>query len=546
VLLLSHVARAESVIVNVSSGFRPGPYSTLKVDAANAERIAISTPDGYVLMTEDGGGVVAEAKVISERVYFPMVLRGMGAAKSQFGRASGRGANRLFISLLHAGIQSTRWASWMATEDPVTEIFDVAMAPKSGRMIAASPSGLFVSDRGHGVWFRVIGGPRPKGNQLWGLSSAFDPGNPSHVLAGTNEGLMVSDDGGYTFHRHPDKKLAEEQIRQFIWDGKDPNTIFALTGEAVLKSEDRGASFAGVLQAPGDLNALVPAEDGVYLATSKGLYIYGSESTSTRFKDEAVVGVVPLGKGAALVATDKDLYVSEAEGRRPLMHTNPGDPFVKLAGTPELAWAITKYCVFRIGAKEARAEGRRPAPKLKLSLDEVQWAVIKHLGVGTPQDSRLNDRWFAALMPTVVVEVAGVAEHGNTLAFDGTFPVRYRSAQGTNTAYCCGAFGTGNPSALVWARWDLAKLIPYGNVTMPFGLVESGLRNFRVKILEEVRWRYRELRDLLSRFARPPDDAKTALFQRMRAEELKAYLEAMSGREVLAPGEMEELHERDD
>jgi hypothetical protein len=196
--------------------------------------------------------------------------------------------------------------------------------------------------------------------------------------------------------------------------------------------------------------------------------------------------------------------------------------------------------VFRIGAKEPRAKERRRVPKLRYTLDQVQWAVIDHLSIGRPQDTRLSDRWFAALMPQIAIEVSGVVENGNTIAFDGTFPINYRSAQATNTVYCCGVFGTGNPTAVVWARWDLSRLIPYGSASMPFGLVESGLRNFRVKILDEVRWRYRELRDLLALLRRPPDDPKTELFWRMRIEEHAAYLLAMSGREVVALNEVEE------
>jgi hypothetical protein len=538
-------ARAESIVVNMAPSFRPGPYSMMKVSPSHPEHVAISTPDGHVLVSFDGGVTTFENRAISTREYYPMVLRGEGGSRRQFGRASGRSAHRLFISMLNQGLPGTRWASWMSLEDPSTEILDLALpSAAGGPMAAASPSGLFISDDRQGVWSRMIGGPRPKGNQLWATAVVYDPTDGNNMLVGTSEGLWVSHNGGRHFAPHPDKKLAEEQFRQFIWDEKDPKIIFAVTADSVYKSEDRGASFANALSVPGELNGVAVAEDGVYVATTKGLIIYAGEGNTTRFKDEPVVGVVPLGEGEALVATDRALYVSGAKDKRALMTTTSTDPFLRLSGTPKLAWALTRYGIFRIGAKEPRSQSSARPAKVNLSLDATQWAVVEHLAIGTPKDTRLADRWYAHLLPTVSVEVQGANESSNTISFDGTFPISYRSAQGSNTSYCCGAFGTGNPTALVWAKWDLAKIFfgPYGNVSMPTGLVEVGLRGFRTKIMEEVRWRYREARELVLQLKRPPDDAKTELFWRLRLKEHAAYLQAMSGREVFTLNE----EERDD
>ena len=63
------------------------------------------------------------------------------------------------------------------------------------------------------------------------LAAAFDPGNPEHILAGTTDGMLVSFNGGNTFAPHPDKKIRGEQFRQIMWDGRDPKTVFAITGE---------------------------------------------------------------------------------------------------------------------------------------------------------------------------------------------------------------------------------------------------------------------------------------------------------------------------
>ena len=62
-------------------------------------------------------------------------------------------------------------------------------------------------------------------------------------------------------------------------------------------------------------------------------------------------------------------------------------------------------------------------------------------------------------------------------------------------------------------NWDLSKIIAgqYGNVSMPFGLVEAGLRTNRTKVLDEVRWRYRE---------NPPALRAAALSTRRRQDSL--------------------------
>ena len=65
----------------------------------------------------------------------------------------------------------------------------------------------------------------------------------------------------------------------------------------------------------------------------------------------------------------------------------------------------------------------------------------------------------------------------------------------------------------------------------------DGLRSaVREQVLPEVRWRYREAARLARLLARPPDDPEVAFVWQMRLEEHAAFLEAMSGRPVVAYG----------
>ena len=535
----------ESLFTNVSPGFRPGPYSFLKVDPTDAQRFVVGSPDGWVQHTRDGGASVSEAQALLPRVYYPMVLRGSGGNRgNQFGRSLGRSAHRLFISMLHAGLPTTRWAPWMSLEDPSTEILDIALSGRGGHGALAGPNGVFISDERMSVWHRAIGFPRPKGNATAGLSVAVDPSNASVIFAGTNDGLFVSQNGGATFTRHHDKKMLDEAVRDIVWDAKDANNVILLAGESVYKSENHGESFEAVLSGEGEVKAIASAEEGVYVATSKGLSLYGGEGTKPIIKAEVVVGVVSVGNATVLAATETALFICDKDGKRSLMNTTAADPFVKLSGGAELAWALTKYGIFRIGLKESREKKRaRRGPELLMSLEEVQRAMLAHLGIGDPTKSRLNDRWYANFVPMIIVEVKQLVSNQNNIKYDATFPISYRMASASNESTCCGAYNTGEPQALVMAKWDLAKLIagPYGNVSMPFGLVESGLRNNRAKMLEEVRWRYREIRNLCSLFRFPPKDPKVRLMWQMRLEEYAQYIDALTGKKVVALENMEEV-----
>ena len=70
------------------------------------------------------------------------------------------------------------------------------------------------------------------------------------------------------------------------------------------------------------------------------------------------------------------------------------------------------------------------------------------------------------------------------------------------------------------------------------GHLESGLRDFRVKLLGELRWRYRELRNLCAQFRFPPQDPKVYLSWRLRLEEYKSYIEALTGKTVVSLEDM--------
>jgi hypothetical protein len=254
--------------------------------------------------------------------------------------------------------------------------------------------------------------------------------------------------------------------------------------------------------------------------------------------------VAALTTGRVLVATEHTLFALGADGdQEVIMRTTAQDPFLTLASDGQTAWVLTRYGVFRTGRRPARrAAIPDRAPRLRVGLDTVQRSVIRHLGIGRPEDTRLADRWYAHFLPKVMVRVKGVVTHDNSIAYDATFPVRYLLASATSADQCCGgAFLEPTEGATITLTWDLAKLIAgKGNASPPLSWIEQGLRPIRGQVLDEVRWRYRDAAWLVRELQRPPVDEMAALTLQLRLEEHASYLEAMAGREVVSLYRMEE------
>jgi hypothetical protein len=524
----THVA-----IVDVSPSFPPGPYSALAVDPANPSRVAVGTVTGQVAWSEDAGRSARDAQVLSARRYDAMALRG-NVARAHLARPMNTGrAVRLFINSMQMGHPFPRWAFWMALGEPHTQIHALALpATEVANWLVASPAGILVSSgHGHG-WTRVLGGPGPMPREpdLIGLSVAIDPADPSHALAGTTHGVMVSRNGGHTFSPHP--RLRDEFVTDFWWSPEDPSMVLAVTPGAVLQSADGGASFQVALTASGEIRAVALAGPAVYVATSEGLYVArpGQADLERQLADSSIIGVARLADDQVLVATDQVLYSlgSAHESRAlALMRTTEQEPFLALRGAGGVAFAITPHNVLRIGPPEPRtAHPDGAAPTMLLSLAELEQAVIRHTGLGEPDETRLHDRWYGKLMPKIVADVSGTHGEVNETRWDGLFPIRYAKIEHRQHA---------DAEFRIMAMWDLASVV-FGdaNSVNPELLISRSLRENRKWILDGIRWRYREAALLAHRLRHPPADARTRLLWHMRLDEHASYLETMSGRAVVA------------
>ncbi len=516
-------------MVNLTHSFVPGPYSAIAVDPSNPNRIAVATSKGEISYSVDGGLIASEMYAIVARRYDAMAIRGGSRAGLSGAHPKEQRATRLFLHLLREGAPSPRWAHWMAMGQPVTEISDIALPVARGDLFVAGPYGIVLGQDRGAAWLRVLGGPGPmmKDKDLMALSVVIDPANALHVLAATDRGVYVSEDGGANFRPHPASALADRFITRWYWDKANPDLLFALDSYEVLLSDDRGRTFEPVFAAGGEIRDVSMAGDGVFISTSEGLYIVGAEGTRHILPKSDILGAVGRADGSTLAITKDTLYWIGPDDRIiRLAHTSVSDAYMRLVGGGGVAWLLSKQTVMRLGPPLERHTPRNyKPPRMLLSLRQLERAVLRNTELGAPEKTRLYERWYAKWLPRLVVEAQGQLDADNRIAFDGTFPVRYMRAE-------AGQRDEINFSAM--AFWDLQKFLPGSNASNPYAFIESNLRENRKAILEEVRWRYRECAALVGQLKVAPADPLLEVAWRGRLAEYASYLEFMSGRDVLA------------
>ncbi len=538
VMGLATAARADTSILNIAPRFPDGPYNALYVDREDPDRVAIGTADGRIAWSTDSAGRVSEAKVRSGRFLDAMAVRSGGSA-SALGAAGGDGGDngvaksqaqrpvRLFIKTLGTGKGIVRWQLWRGIADPVTDIGAILMPSPGGNMFVVSSVGVMVSNGTSGSFTRTLGAPglMPREKvDLVGLSVVANPTSPNFVLAGTTEGVFLSRDGGMNFTPHPDSQITEEMVFEFLWDTAEPDVVLAVGPDTILQSEDGGESFAVAFISPAEINTVVTSDIGVFVATTEGLLLVSGEGNQTVMAGN-VIGVVPWGQGGALALTPDALYEIDPTGTRTLlMRTTDTDPFMRLDGAPGLAYLMSQSGLYRIGSDSARVTAAKP-PELTMSSSKTQQAMLNHLGLGNPDDTRLHARWYAKLLPQVNFDAVGVQGDTDSLLRDYTLPIDFHYAR-ANTSF--------NMEFSVMASWDLSQFV-FGddNASNPDLFIESNLRGNRQRMLMEVRDQYRKAAILAHQLKNPPEDPEEAFLWRTRLEQHVSYLEFVTGKSLL-------------
>ncbi len=109
-------------------------------------------------------------------------------------------------------------------------------------VIAADGGGLYESHDNGGKWAIVTG------LEHYGVRAlTYAACQPTRFLAGTQHGVMMSDDAGKTWTRISDPENSEmAQITAVAVDSKDPNTMYAGTSHLPWKSVDGGKTWTSI------------------------------------------------------------------------------------------------------------------------------------------------------------------------------------------------------------------------------------------------------------------------------------------------------------
>jgi hypothetical protein len=538
-------AHADGIrVVDLTPSFPAGPYLGLTVDPRNPDRIAVATADGRVGWGEAAGARTAESRVVSPREYVSAPLRARPALLSLAPtRLAGRSAlsglhgeppgTRLFLWLLKEERPVARWQYWMSVENPRLEIYDVTIPAPGRPALAAGAAGLFRGDRRADGWIQSAGAPAPRGATLSAYAVTVDPERPAEAFAGTSAGLLVSHDGGRTFAPHRDPELAGVDIRRFVWDRHAPGHLLALAPRAIYQSRDGGVTFVRSFADAGGVSTAAVGPDGAYVATRHGVIVPGLDHRL--FPDDAVVGVVPLGAGVSLIATESALVLHSADdGDRVLRRAPEDDPFLRLEGSDDAAWLLTSHAILRVTAAAPLRRAAVAPPRLLLPPTAVDRAALARVGLTRPVDTRLGLPWYAYLLPRVTIDARRVTTHGQSALYDALYPFPERIRTAESASWCCGApVGAPGPELLALATWDLSGLLMSKTPTYPYSIIEMNLRAARDQVLNEVRRRYDDAAHLVRLLATPPDDPAVRWLWTDRLNEQAAYLEAMTGERVI-------------
>ena len=570
-------ASSSPTITNMTAAFHGGPYTSMSVYPGNPQRIAIGTASGHITWSEDGGVTALEAQVLVPRRFDPVTIR--SGQRAQFSMRGDTDLNDVddavtdpnfrpdkvaqrpvlqFIYLLGLGLSPGRIQIWMQTSDAIAELGDIAWPKGDGPMLLAAQAGLMVSDKSRFSWSRTLGGPGyiPREGDLIGLSVAIDPQNARHMLAATDRGMQVSDNGGATWAPHPDTDFEDSWVTRIVWDPENPQLVFAVTPDTILLSQDGGVTFEPSFSASGEIKDLALSAEAAVVATSEGIQVATSEGINTLLADKDLIGAIPWRDGTFLAATSDTLFLVTADGKpRQILTTSPGDLYLRLAGDANSAWLLSTYNVLQIGDPVTRSRGRlkgRP-PRMLLSFEELERAVLEYTGLGGPNDTRLHVRWYSKLLPKLRVRGGGrIGPEPNNLQSPFRwysprwFPVGTREFRDEivlpGQVWQTHAMAQGENWFDVTAWWDLNEIFSGdSHVSNPNLIIESQIRDKRDTVIQQVRWHYRECAALVADLARPPADVALELAWRTRLEEHASYLEWMSGRKVVKRTPIEDL-----
>lgn len=321
-------AAADSSRIDVSFE-RVGPFGgdvrALLIDARDSRVLFLGSSDGQIFKSIDGGdswaplvpGIGRRGFVVDTLVQHPSDLNRFYAGA--WDRLSSGGG--LFES-------SDGGGTWREVRlpRPKNAVRGLAISfSDSTKMIAGTLEGVFVSDNGGRRWVQVLssGGGVPSIESV-----AIDPVDPRNLYAGTWHLGYRSRDFGKTWVQAPRGMVGDSDIFSLAVNPRNPQVVYASACSGVYRSGNRAESWTRlkVRQGRSDVRAHIvlidPTESNrVYVGSTEGLFVSNDDGRTWLRKTDSritinAIQIDPRDSRRIFVGTEnRGVLVSEDAGR---------------------------------------------------------------------------------------------------------------------------------------------------------------------------------------------------------------------------------------
>jgi photosystem II stability/assembly factor-like uncharacterized protein len=484
-----------------------------------------------------------------------------------FGQGGGGGDARLGVGLragakyLSLALRRKRgWAIGINIKQTLTlkagaptAVFWLSINPNNPNdVFAATRDGLLQTTDGGDSWPTVLTGATAQERTMSHVLR--NPHDLDNLWVSSNSGMFISQDGGTTFSRITDARLAQYTCLWTTIHPKDPNRIYVGTTSGMFYSADGGNNFDWVWVQPWPAQnrvrriAVDPVNlDRVLIATDDGLFVsddVASEkwerSGGLQFTGLRVGVLESSGRPGHFLAGDtRDLWESFDGGKTwqvvyfGATRWNVRHAFFDPV-TKDDIWLITSAEVLKLVRKppdqlppEAVAEFR-DIMRREPTLSESIFRALKDNGLyrGDLTNYRRYQARYRGFAPKLR---AGIFYR--TLNVRGERDAIFaRTAGGTEFGDI--AYSTNRLTGLQWnvgLYWNLSTAVFSGDEA-PFGRVFGITRKAERKIFTMVSNLYHERRRTqLAILSDPGADARTTLMRALSMEELTAHLNYLTG-----------------
>ncbi len=214
------------------------------------------------------------------------------------------------------------------------QVWSLALTPDSSALYAATDSGIF-STRDRGAhWTRASDGV-PDGVRAQALTIT-----PRGFFAGTTQGLYSSADG--KTWKASSGRVSNTLVRPLTADPTQPERMFAMTAQGLVKSADAGSTWSLITTAPNDapvfalaFGAAAGTESTFYLGTARGVWKTGDDGANWRLVNDGLVSssifsllLAPSNPDTLLASTRFGLWLSQDRGSTWKSAEGLSDPYV--------------------------------------------------------------------------------------------------------------------------------------------------------------------------------------------------------------------------